>query len=98
MSLSSTLTHFLNTSVDGDSATSPGIPFQWLSTLPENQFFLISPLNLPSHNLSDWKRRDINPIFEKAKRKTWGTTGLSADYEGSLQETIVKQAENRGDW
>ena len=36
---------------DSDSATSLGSLFQCLTTLLENNFFLISNLNLPWHNL-----------------------------------------------
>jgi len=48
MSFSATSLHFLNTSRDGDSSTSPGSLFQYLTSLSEN---LISNLNLPWHNL-----------------------------------------------
>jgi len=37
---------FLNTSRDGDSTTSLGILFQFLTTLSVKKFFLISSLNL----------------------------------------------------
>ena len=46
MFLSATSPRFLNTSSDGDSATSLGSPFQCLNTLSE-KFFLISNPNLP---------------------------------------------------
>jgi len=38
---------FLNTSSDGDSTTSLGSLFQYLTTLSIKKFFLISDLNLP---------------------------------------------------
>ena len=44
MSLSTTSKRFLNTSWDGDSATSLGSLFQCLITLLENRFFLTSNL------------------------------------------------------
>jgi len=43
--------HFLNSSRNGDSITSLGSPFQYLTTLLEKKFFLISNLNLPYCNL-----------------------------------------------
>jgi len=46
MSLSTTPPHFLNTSRDSDCITSLGSPFQCISTLSENKFFLTSNLNL----------------------------------------------------
>ena len=50
MSLSTTSTHRLNTSRDGDSTTSLGSLFQCLTTLLV-KFFLLSNLNLPWCNL-----------------------------------------------
>ncbi|KAK4831669.1 hypothetical protein QYF61_018636 [Mycteria americana] len=51
MSISTTSTPLLNTSRDGDSATSLGSLFQCLTTLSVKKFFLISSLNLPWCNL-----------------------------------------------
>ena len=51
MSLHTTSTHFLNASKDSDSTTSKDSLFQYLTTLSEKKFFLISNLNLPWHNL-----------------------------------------------
>jgi len=41
----------LNTSRVGDSTTSLGSPFLYLTTLSENNYFLMSNLNLPWRNL-----------------------------------------------
>ncbi|KAK4820465.1 LOW QUALITY PROTEIN: hypothetical protein QYF61_027747 [Mycteria americana] len=51
MSRSTTSTHLLNTSRDGDSTTSLGSLCQCLTTLSVQKFFLISSLNLPWCNL-----------------------------------------------
>ena len=51
MPLSTTSKQFLNTSRDGDSTTSPGSPFQCLTTLSAKKCFLISNLNFPWRNL-----------------------------------------------
>jgi len=51
MSLNETLTLSLNTSRDGDSTTSLGSLFHYLTILSENNFFLIFNLNLPWCNL-----------------------------------------------
>ena len=51
ISRSTTSTHFLNTSRDGDSTTFLGSLFQCLTTLSVKKFFLISNLNLPWCNL-----------------------------------------------
>jgi len=50
MSISTTCTPSLNASRGNVSTTSPGIPFQCLTTLSENNFFLTFNLNLPWHN------------------------------------------------
>ena len=51
MSLNTTSKHSLNTSKVGDSTTSPGSPFQCLTTLSEKYYFLTSSLNFPWHSL-----------------------------------------------
>jgi len=51
MSLSATSTHALNTSRDGDSTTSLGSLFQYLTAISEKKCFQISKLNLPWHIL-----------------------------------------------
>ena len=51
MALSARSPWFLNTSREGDCATSLGSPFQCLTTLSEKKCFLISNLNLPWHSL-----------------------------------------------
>ena len=51
MALSARSPWFLNTSREGDCATSLGSPFQCLTTLSEKKCFLISNLNLPWYNL-----------------------------------------------
>ena len=50
MSLSTTSTHFLNTSTAGDCTTSLGSLFQCPTNLSD-KFFLTSNLSLPWHNL-----------------------------------------------
>ena len=51
MSLNTTSKRSLNTSRVGDSTTSLGSPFQYLTTLSEKQYFLTSSLNLPWRSL-----------------------------------------------
>ena len=51
MSPSITANLSLNTPWDDDSTTALGNPFQYLTTLPEKKFLLISNLNLPWRNL-----------------------------------------------
>jgi len=51
MSLSTTSKCFLNTSRDGDPTIFLGSPFQHLTTLSENKFFLTSNQNLSWNNL-----------------------------------------------
>lgn len=51
ISLSSTRTLYLNTSRDNDSTTPLGRLCQYLTTLSENEFFLISNLSCPWHSL-----------------------------------------------
>jgi len=58
MSLSDKSTRFLNTSRDGDSATSLGSQVEYLMTLSEKKFFLISNLNLTWCNLRPFPDAD----------------------------------------
>lgn len=51
MFLSAMSTHSLNTSRDSGSITSLGTLCQYITTLAEKKFFLISSLNLPWQNL-----------------------------------------------
>ena len=50
-SLSATTPHFSNNSGDRDFTTPLRSPYQCLTTHSENNFFLLSNLNLPWHNL-----------------------------------------------
>ena len=52
MSLCTISKCFLHTSMDSDSTTSLGSPFQCLTTLLENKFFLISNLTFPLAQLA----------------------------------------------
>jgi len=65
MALSNTSTHFLDISRDSVSTTSLGSLFQYLITLSEKKFFLISNLNLSWHNL---KTLSFVPLLLPGKR------------------------------
>ncbi|KAK4827080.1 hypothetical protein QYF61_014182 [Mycteria americana] len=69
---------------DGDSTTSLGSLFQWLATLSVKNFFLISNLNLPWHNLRPfpfvlslvtWEKRptptSLQPPFRVVTEAIW---------------------------
>ena len=64
MSLNTTSQCSLNTSGVGDSTTSLGSPLQCLTTLLEKQYFLMSNLNLPWHNLRPFPL--IRSLFKRA--------------------------------
>ena len=56
---------FLETSRGSDSTTSLGSLFQCLTTLSEEQFFLISNMNLPWHNLRSFPLVLLHVMWEK---------------------------------
>jgi len=75
MALSNTSTHFLDISRDSVSTTSLGSLFQYLITLSEKKFFLISNLNLSWHNLSPFPLV-LLLLSGKKKANTHPTTAL----------------------
>jgi len=86
MSLS-TSKHFLNTSRDGDSTSSLGIPFQHLTALGEELFSNIQPESplvqleaIPSHPISSYMGEEADPhltttslqaVVERYKAFSW---------------------------
>jgi len=91
MSLSATSPHFLNTSIAGESTTSLGNLFQYLTTFSEKKFFLISLVNFFWHNLMPfplvlscplifW-----SPCFSRAKQLNGESSGM---HYHSFQDNI----------
>ncbi|KAK4829075.1 hypothetical protein QYF61_002019, partial [Mycteria americana] len=90
MSLSTTSTHLLNTSRDGDSTTSLGSLLQCLTTLSVKTFFLISNLNLPWHNLRPFPL--VLWLVTWEKRPTLTSLQSSFRYEGPKTEHRIRGA------
>lgn len=63
--------HLLNPPKGGDSTSSLGSVFQCLTSLSMNNFFLISSLNLPWHNLRPFSLVLSLVICEKRLTPTW---------------------------
>jgi len=91
MALSTTSKYFLNVSRHGDSSTSLESLFQHLTTLTENEAFLISNLDLPRNNLRPLPL--ILSLVTWEKRPTPTSTNMATTIFQVVEESDKVSAE-----
>lgn len=77
--LSARSSQFLNASRGGDSTTSMGIPFQCLTTLSVEKFFLMSNLNHPWYSSRPFPSV-LNCLWEEALSQSTHWDGVKPEY------------------